>query len=180
MCRTTARNIDTGALRNTLGSFPTGVAVVTTAPTGLAPAGMTINSFHSISLEPALIGWCIARDAASYGTFSHCSQFTLSFLDEMQQALAKRFATRGADKFAGLDTDDLAGPVIPGACAWLRCRLYRQVVLGDHLQLIGQVTEFGQPGGRPMVFARGRFGCISSHDHQQTSEREGPVAATAA
>lgn len=162
MCRNRKATLDTKALRDTLGHFPTGVAVVTTAPEGLTPAGMTINSFQAISLEPALVGWCIDRRAASYQTFRRCGQFTLSFLDERQQSTAQRFATRGEDKFAGLKAKNSAGAVIPGACAWLQCRLYRQVSLGDHLMLVGEVTDFGKCGGRPLVFARGQFGCITA------------------
>ena len=180
MCKTIDSSIDTRALRGVLGAFPTGVAVVTTAPEGKPPAGMTINSFHSISLEPALVGWCIDRGAASYGTFSRCSEFTLSFLNDRQQATATRFATRGADKFAGLDTSDPAGPILAGACAWLRCRLYRQMVLGDHLLLVGQVTRFGLPGGRPLVFAGGSFGGVSSESQQVARDRHRPAVESAA
>ena len=180
MCRLTSNSVDSDALREPLGNFPTGVAVVTTAPQGLPPAGMTINSFHSISLRPALVGWCIDRGAASFRTFSRCGAFTLSFLDENQQDTARRFATRGADKFEGLDTSDPAGTVMPGACAWLRCRLYRQVALGDHLLLVGEVIETGAGAGHPMVFARGRFSGVSRKPAPDSQELVGNRAASAA
>ncbi|TXS95970.1 flavin reductase family protein [Parahaliea maris] len=169
MCRSNRKPIDTRALRHALGHFPTGVAVVTTAPEGCAPAGMTINSFHSISLEPALVGWCIARQAGSYRTFQRCGQFTFSFLDENQRYVADRFARPGVDRFAGLDSSGPAGPVIPGACAWLRCRLYRQVALGDHLLIVGKVSAFGTSPGHPLVFAGGKYGSV-----QRPVERELP------
>ncbi len=158
MCRIQTPRLDTKKLRQALGSYPTGVAVVTAAPRLNKPVGITINSFSSISLNPALVSWCLDLNAESLHAFSHSQTFTLSVLERSQRALAQRFATRGADKFADIATDDPDGPVIPGACAWLRCRSHRQLILGDHLMLVGEVTSFAHGAGEPLIFSRGRFG----------------------
>jgi len=165
--------------------YPTGVAIVTTACDDGGPAGMTINSFSSISMEPALIGWCIDRSAASYPIFSRCSAFTISVLGQDQQQLASIFATANADKFgaiasAPVDNDATsAGPVIPGASAWLRCQLYRQVPLGDHLMLVGEVTDFVRYSVQPLVFAQGQFGQLNINSPAVENTTAQPAAATA-
>lgn len=157
MCKLIQNRINTGALRSTLGNFPTGVAVVTARNGDEPPVGMTINSFCSLSLNPALVAWSIDRRAASYDCFQRCGQYTVSILAADQSDLARRFATRGADKFSGIDCDDQGGPRIPGACAWLRCKVYRRVIVGDHLMLIGQVMDFARSGSEPLVFSQGEF-----------------------
>jgi 3-hydroxy-9,10-secoandrosta-1,3,5(10)-triene-9,17-dione monooxygenase reductase component len=158
MCQLMRKPLNSHELRKTLGTYTTGVAIVTAALDNHLPVGMTINSFCSVSLEPALVAWSIGRSAASFKAFARCNAFTISVLTSSQAILAKRFATRGADKFAGIEYGDPAGPVIPDAGAWLRCSLYRQVSLGDHLMLVGQVEEFERQDARPLVFSCGQFG----------------------
>ncbi len=162
MCRIREKTFNISDLRSTLGVFPTGVAVVTAAPAGQRPVGMTINSFQSISLQPPLVGWCIDGGAASFQAFARSSHFSISVLAASQAPIARRFATRGADKFAGVPLDGSREPLIPDAAAWLRCVLYRQIPLGDHLMLVGQVEELGSVGGDTLVFAAGRFGTAGS------------------
>jgi flavin reductase (DIM6/NTAB) family NADH-FMN oxidoreductase RutF len=154
----TADNSDkTRALRVALGQFATGVAVVTAIDLNGQPVGMTINSFSSVSLKPALVSWCIDRRAASYATFTRARRFALTVLSTEQADLALRFATRGADKFRGIDIDDGQAPVIANACAWFRCESYRSIALGDHQMLVGKVSEFGNNALRPLVFSSGQF-----------------------
>lgn len=164
MCRQMMKSFNIKELRSTLGAFPTGVAVVTAAPEPHQPVGVTISSFNSISLQPALVAWCIDRSSASLRTFARCSYFSISVLADDQEDVARRFATRGADKFAGISVGDRRGPLIPGACAWFRCLLYRQIALGDHLMLVGQVEELGMEERESLVFARGRFANVVSRD----------------
>ncbi len=158
MCRVIEKRFNISELRSTLGVFPAGVAVVTTAPESRQPVGITINSFQSISLQPALVGWCIDGGAASFQAFARCSHFSISVLSASQAAIAQRFATRGADKFDGIPLGGPREPLIPGAAAWFRCLLYRQIPLGDHLMLVGQVEELGAAGGDTLLFAAGQFG----------------------
>jgi flavin reductase (DIM6/NTAB) family NADH-FMN oxidoreductase RutF len=161
MCKNPHTTHDTGALRRTLGQYPTGVAVVTAIGESGNPVGMTINSVSSISLTPPLVGWCIDHAAGSYAAFADAEGFSLSILASGQDDVARRFATRGADKFRGLpsnagDASDDA-PIIPGACAWLHCSVYCRVTLGDHLMLVGHVRRHRASARKPLVFAGGQF-----------------------
>lgn len=144
-------------LRGTLGQFATGVAIVTALDQDRQAVGMTINSFSSVSLTPALVSWCIDERAASYATFARARRFALTVLAADQADLALRFATRGADKFRGIEIDDGQAPVIANACAWFRCESYRSIALGDHRMLVGRITEFNNSDLQPLVFRGGQF-----------------------
>jgi len=144
-------------LRNALGQFTTGVAIVTAPGDTSGPVGMTINSFGSVSLEPALLSWCIDRRAASYESFVNASDFSITVLAQHQAELAMRFATRGADKFRDIETSDEAAPVIAGGCAWFKCRRYASIPLGDHTLLVGEIREFAQHPLASLVFSGGGF-----------------------
>lgn len=157
MCRTLNSSSHTRELRHALGQFPTGVAIVTTTDEAGKPVGMTINSFSSVSLVPALVSWCIDRRAASYSAFARCERFALSVLSQGQQALATRFAQRGADKFADIDVIPAHPVFLPGSAAWFDCEVHNRFLLGDHLMLIGRVTGTEQFETDPLVFARGKF-----------------------
>ena len=94
--------IDTRDLRNALGGFVTGITIVTSrAPDGRA-AGVTVNSFCSVSLDPPLVLWCLSRTAPSYSVFLDASHFAIHVLAEDQAHLSARFSGQAKDKFAGL------------------------------------------------------------------------------
>ena len=168
MCRTTFNKLNTRTLRQTLGQYPTGVAIVTTTGDDGQAVGMTINSFCSVSMNPPLVAWCVDRDAGGYGAFERCGGYTISILASDQEELARRFATAGADKFQQADSlehaaDTGCGLAIAGACAWLQCSVYRRLIAGDHLMLIGEVRAFNKSAGEPLVFAQGSFTGIAAH-----------------
>lgn len=145
-------------LRQTLSQYPTGVAIVTALTSPGTPIGMTINSFASASLTPALITWCVDRNALAYRDFSKCNAFTITVLAENQQDIAHKFATKGADKFNNLSSiGNNIPPEIPNGSAVLFCKKQRNILLGDHLMLVGKVTEFGNHNRLPLVFSQGNF-----------------------
>lgn len=144
-------------LRDALGRYPTGVAIVTALSDNKQPVGMTINSLASISLAPALIGWNIDQRSASYEIFTKAKSFAVTILAEGQVDLARRFATRGIDKFKGFDFDHSEAPVIPNACAWFTCKTRQTVPLGDHTMLVGEIIEFGTSPLSPLMFLGGQF-----------------------
>jgi len=168
MCRTIKQTDNKRALRTTFGQFPTGVAIVTSVQPHGQPIGMTINSFSSVSMSPALVSWCIDLHAISYLHFAEAEQFSISILASGQNELAKRFATRGADKFAGIACDGNQGPVIPGACAWFICRHHSSILLGDHLMIVGEVTNYHHRPGQPLVFSQGKFQQLADTDTTTT------------
>ena len=150
-------NNEIPSLRGTLGQIPTGVAIVTALAENFQPVGMTINSFNSVSLTPALISWCIDNQSASYRTFSRAKSFVVTVLAEDQTELATRFATRGANKFHGIEISRTDAPVIPNGCAWFKCETYRSILLGDHMMLVGKIVEFAKNPVQPLVFKGGQF-----------------------
>ncbi|WP_457029010.1 flavin reductase family protein [Kitasatospora sp. P5_F3] len=144
-------------LRAVLGRYATGVAVVTTRHRG-RPAGLTVNSFTSVSLEPPLVLWCLQRSSTSQAAFTGADHFAVHLLAADQRDLAVRFAGPG-DRFAGLRTE--AGryglPRLDGTVATLICHRDRTVPAGDHLILIGRVLEHRATSGAPLLFVDGGF-----------------------
>lgn len=151
-------------LRDSLGQYPTGVAIVTARGAKGELVGMTINSFSSVSLSPPLLSWCIDKRAASYGVFSQAEHFAITVLAQNQTELATRFATRGSDKFAGIDIKRQNAPVIPEGCAWFQCKTFRRLTLGDHLMMVGVVVAHKRYARPPMVFHNGGFQQIELPD----------------
>ncbi|MDO3720917.1 flavin reductase family protein [Marinobacter sp. chi1] len=177
MCHSTINTTnptDTKQYRSTLGRYPTGVAVVTMQHESGHYTGMTINSFCSLSLSPALVSICIDDRSPNYSSYYHCKGFTLSFLSADQAAIATLFATRGADKFSNIDyshPENQFAPAITDAIAILDCETYRRMPVGDHLMLVGKVRHFQHSDQAPLVFEQGRFTGITDHQNpaQQTA-----------
>jgi flavin reductase (DIM6/NTAB) family NADH-FMN oxidoreductase RutF len=145
--------------RRALAQFATGVTIVTTRSPEGVPVGLTVNSFNSVSLDPPLILWSLARKAASLPAFRASARYAVNMLAADQLDTAKRFATRGAERFGAIPwaagTDDV--PIIDGCVAWLIASNRSQYDEGDHVILVGEVIEFGAPGGEPLIFHDGRY-----------------------
>jgi flavin reductase (DIM6/NTAB) family NADH-FMN oxidoreductase RutF len=156
----TAASFDTREFRRALGTFPTGVAVVTArAPSG-AFVGLTINSFSSLSLEPPLVLWSLQLASPSLGAFDRARRFAVNILAEDQVELSRRFASQVANKFSDLEVHaGIEGvPLIGGCAARLECRAAARHNGGDHVLFIGQVERFEyDPRKRPLVFYAGRY-----------------------
>ncbi|MFN3615032.1 MAG: flavin reductase family protein, partial [Rubrimonas sp.] len=118
---------DRHALRRALGAFATGVTIVTGRDANRAPVGFTANSFTSVSLDPPLVLACIGAGAASYAAFRGADAFAVNILTAGQRDLAMRFATRGADKFAGgaWETRATGAPVLADSAAWFDCAAHQ-------------------------------------------------------
>lgn len=149
------------ALRDTLGAFPTGVAVITTTavPEGRA-IGVTINSFASVSLDPPLALWSLSRRSPSLAHFGAGRRHVIHVLAEAQLALARQFANPRAEKFAGVDwrVDALTGaPAIEGCVARLFCETASLAEGGDHLVIIARVLHHELSARAPLVFYRGSY-----------------------
>lgn len=160
-----AARFDAREFRNALGTFPTGVAVVTTrAPSG-AFVGLTINSFSSLSLEPPLVLWALQLASPSLGAFDRARHFAVNILAEEQVELSRRFASQVPNKFSDLEVHaGLEGlPLIAGCAARLECRAAARHNGGDHVLFIGQVERFEYDARkRPLVFYAGRYHAAGS------------------
>jgi flavin reductase (DIM6/NTAB) family NADH-FMN oxidoreductase RutF len=145
--------------RRALAQFATGVTVVTTLTPEGEPAGLTVNSFNSVSLEPPLVLWSLALKAGSLDAFRACSHYAVSMLAADQLQIAKTFADSHVDRFA--TTRWHAGPfdlpIIDGAVAALIVANRNQHLEGDHIIFVGEVVSFDAPGGAPLIFHDGRY-----------------------
>lgn len=158
---TLPQNLEPGQFRKALGSFPTGVTVVTCRDqTSGRPIGITVSSFNSVSLEPPLVLWSLSRKSPHIEHFAAGRRHSIHVLSESQSALAMRFADRSRDKFAGieltLDTPT-APPSIAGVSARFDCRTEAHYDGGDHIIVLARVTELITADLRPLVFWGGRL-----------------------
>lgn len=151
--------VDLAELRNALGCFATGVAVVTTVGDEGAPVGLTINSFNSVSLEPPLVLWSLANSAPSIGAFRRHGDFAINILAVDQLEVCRQFARPSDNKFGGVDyREGFNGvPLISGAAAQLECRAYAKYPGGDHEIHLGEIVGINTTDKAPLVFHRGRF-----------------------
>jgi flavin reductase ActVB len=141
--------------------FAAGVVVVTTLDNGGLPRGFTASSFCSVSLNPPLILVCLANSAESFEAFDSCGHFAVSVLGPEHELLAQQFATKGTDKFAseGLSRTPGGLPAVAGALAELDCEVYARHPAGDHMILIGRVSDvrLGAGAATPMVYYEREF-----------------------
>ena len=153
--------IDPRELRNALGRFATGVCVITTRTGSGQVAGLTVNSFSSVSLDPPLVAWCLGRKAPSLSTFTKSDYFAVHVLAADQHAIAMHFARPAEDKFAALSNEfesGLAGiPVLKCTLARFECRKASIVDGGDHVIFIGRVEKYSYTDSPPLLFHAGRF-----------------------
>lgn len=148
--------------RNALGTFTTGVTVVTAkGPDG--PIGMTVNSFTSVSLDPPLVLWSPAKTSSRYQAFTAAAHFAIHVLSAEQNPLSIRF-TRGGSGFDDLHwLENAEGvPVIPGTLARFECELSSLHDAGDHALILGRVLRATHREGDPLCFSRGTFGRFAS------------------
>lgn len=155
---------DALAFRESLGSFPTGVCLVTTLGEGGKREGMTINSFASVSLSPPLILWSIREAARSAEAFIAARHFVLSVLAASQQHLAMHFARPAPDKFSDWEAQfepGLAGcPRLKDYVAMFECTTYSRHQEGDHTILLGRVESHQRTSRAPLLLHMGRMGSL--------------------
>lgn len=150
--------MDAHDYRRALGSFPTGVTIVTAYDTDHDPWGLTANSFTSVSLEPPVVSVCIAKSGRVFPTLSMSGHFTVNILSATQKDLALHFASNVENRFTGTNwTAGLTAPLLPGASAHLECSVHERVDAGDHEILLGRVLKYSHTPVPPLVYCRGNF-----------------------
>lgn len=146
--------------RDALGSFATGVTVLTTLTADGEPVGVTISSFNAVSLEPPLILWCLACDSPRLETFRRASHYAVNVLAADQRGISDCFASRDEDRFGavGVTAGMSAVPLIAGCSAWFECSQEAQYPGGDHLIFVGRVERFTRgDASEPLIFHAGRY-----------------------
>jgi flavin reductase (DIM6/NTAB) family NADH-FMN oxidoreductase RutF len=151
--------IDVSALRRSLGSFVTGVTVVTTVDSSGAPHGLTANSFTSVSLDPPLVLVCVNCTARCHDAFATSRGFVVHILGHDQDTLAATFASPTADRWTGLATrlSSTGAPLLRECLTWLDCVTTERLTIGDHLVVVGRVAEFSTGSRRPLAYCQGSF-----------------------
>jgi len=149
----------TRQFRDALGSFATGVTIVTTRSAAGEDIGLTANSFNSVSLDPPMVLWSLGKKSLSLPAFLESGCFAVHVLAANQEALSLTFATRGADKFAGISVARGHGgaPLLPGCSALFQCRTAFTYEGGDHVIFVGAVESFEHFNRSPLVFHGGRY-----------------------
>ena len=151
---------DARALRNALGRYATGVAVVTAIGPDGQPVGLTINSFAAVSLDPPLVLWSLDNGSQSLEAFRAASHHAITVLAADQQELSQRFASALDDRFSGVHwLPGLGGaPLFAGGCAQFEVRNETAYPGGDHTIFIGRVERIDEDVSRePLLFFGGRY-----------------------
>lgn len=151
---------DPRTLRAALGCFATGVTVVTCLGEGGTPAGLTVNSFTSVSLDPPLLLVCLSKQAASAEPLTIASCFAINVLQTGQQPASIRFSTRDEDRFGATPWSRGEGgaPILEESLGVFECERYAVYDGGDHHILVGQVVKASFDASLdPLLYFRGRY-----------------------
>ncbi|MBM7367928.1 flavin reductase family protein [Gordonia hydrophobica] len=148
-------------LRNVMGHFATGVAIIT-ARDGDEPVGLTCQSVVSVSLEPPLIAFCPAKSSSSWPRLRNSGDVCINVLSGPQGRLCRQFSRSGTDKFAGVAHSPAGNgaPVIHEALAHVEATVDAEHDAGDHTIVVCRVTDLviGSVDHGPLLFYRGGFG----------------------
>lgn len=159
-----AETFDATAFRQVLARFASGVVVVTgSTPDG--PAGLTCQSFSSLSLDPPLVMLSTARTSTTWPRIAATGRFAVNVLGADQRDVSTRFAVSGSDKFAGQGwwRGEYGNPLLEGAIAHVECDVEAVHDGGDHEIVIGRVRALDAPGLReaeerdPLVYFRSAY-----------------------
>ena len=150
--------------RRVLGSFASGVAVVTSpaAEGAEGPAGFACQSFAALSLDPPLVAFMVGRTSTTWPRIARAGVFCVNVLAAHQGELCRGFAVSGADKFAGVAFDAApasGSPRLADTLAWIDCTIHAVHTGGDHLIVVGRVDALGtgDEDRAPLLFHKGRF-----------------------
>ncbi len=141
-------------LKDAFGKFATGIAIATCVDAKGEIRALTINSFTSVSLDPALLLWCLENKTSAYAQFMEADGYALSVLGADQAALSNRFAGREPEPLSPDEFEiwETGAPLLKSRIAGFDCRIHRRHKAGDHVILIGEVVRFDSTNGAPLVY----------------------------
>lgn len=162
-----AQTFDPKDFRAALGNFATGVTVITSIGQDGKRIGLTANSFNSVSLDPPLVLWSLAKKAFSLQDFVAAKHWAVHILSADQEHISNQFARGGADKFAGVEpvTSEHNVPLLQNCAARFECTSTFQYEGGDHIIFVGEVKKFERNDHPPLVFHSGRYALASAKDN---------------
>ena len=152
-------SFDPQAFRAALGTFTTGVTIITTQTEDGSPVGITANSFNSVSLNPPLVLWSLSKQARSLPVFTSGKHWNVHVLSTEQETLSGRFATQGENKFSEIQLDNgvSEAPLLQDCTARFQCRTAFQYEGGDHVIFVGEVLAFDHSDRAPLAFQSGQY-----------------------
>ncbi|WP_246125218.1 flavin reductase family protein [Exilibacterium tricleocarpae] len=155
---------DSRTFRQTLSQFATGVTVITAKSPSGKPIGMTANSFSSLSLDPPLVLWSIARSSGLYTEFVEAKHYAIHVLKEGQQQVSHQFSRRNIDRFEGVpyQFDNRGVPLLNDCLARFSCEAFSHMDGGDHTIIVGRVIDMSKAQGSPLIFHGGSYGALAS------------------
>lgn len=155
---------DSRAFRRCLGEFATGITVIT-ASSSDERAGVTVNSFSSLSLDPPLVVWSLKRTSRSRQVFERADSFAVNILAIDQIGVSQEFSGEAVDKFANVSwkPGHNSQPRLDGVLAFLSCRVVARHDGGDHILFVGEVAYFEKFAGKPLLFVQGAYGAATDH-----------------
>jgi flavin reductase (DIM6/NTAB) family NADH-FMN oxidoreductase RutF len=158
--------LDPRDFRSALGTFATGVTIITAMGSDGKPYGLTCNSFASVSINPPLVLWSLGMYSQGLPVFQNASHFAVNVLGASQQALATRFAKSSVDRFDGVDWKAGLGqaPLLTDSVAWFQCRAANRYYGGDHVIFLGAVEAYAYNRKEPLLFVRGGYGRFVDDD----------------
>jgi flavin reductase (DIM6/NTAB) family NADH-FMN oxidoreductase RutF len=167
MAASTSRRLTPEEFREVIGHFASGVTVITVSADGTR-YGATASAVSSLAVEPPMVLVCMNRASQTNQAIASAGRFAINILDEGHGDLALRFASRTADKFAGVPTRETADgvPVLDAALASLVCRVSEQVIAATHTVFLAEVDEATARAGAPLAYYRGRFGRLELSEDQ--------------
>jgi 3-hydroxy-9,10-secoandrosta-1,3,5(10)-triene-9,17-dione monooxygenase reductase component len=161
------RQFNSREFRDALGHYASGITTIT-GMAGDEPIGLTCQSFYSVSLEPALVSFSVAKTSSTYPRLRETGRFCVNLLCADQVGLSNQFARSGADKWHGVNWRPSAAgnPVLDDCLTWLDCEIANEIEAGDHLIVIGRVLEIGESAtprhAAPLLYFRGQYRALTS------------------
>lgn len=156
--------IEPGIYKEVMGSFPSGVTIVTTLDPEGNLVGITASAFSALSIDPALVLFCPNYASDTYPVLRDSKRFAIHLLGAEQQAEAYAFAGKGKDKAKGIEytLSELGNPLLNKATAIIECELWREYDGGDHAIIVGAVKNLILPPEpvTPMIYHRGKLGAL--------------------
>ena len=149
--------------RKALGTFATGVTIITTS-NGDTFYGFTANSFTSVSLDPALVLFCVKDSSNFLEQMNQSQAFGINILSSEQQDISNKFANPAllnTERFKDvvIKESPLGSPMINSGClAYLDCAVHSTTKVGDHILVMGEVKNFEQlHDGLPLLYYGGGY-----------------------
>jgi len=157
---------DASEFRTVLGRFATGITIITAIDND-EPVGVAANSFTSVSLDPPLVLFCVARNSSTWPRIEQARKFAVNILGEHQEEVSALFATKGADRFAAVNWHRGVGnsPVLHDTIGYLDCEFWAEYDGGDHLIVVGKVVDLGVNRDiGPLLYYDGGYHRLSTPD----------------